>query len=128
MLLAILLMPPIQIDGLKFFSIEAYWYWLLTPLDVPRRGELRETSGYKAKELGRQISNQDWPSHNDLAFRAKICEAITIKFKTYPRIQQLLKATGTLPIVHYYYYGDISAPKVIVPSQGKWLWEHWASL
>lgn len=118
---------PFTCEDGWFASIEAYWYWLGT--DSPRRDDLRTTSGYRAKKLGRELGSPDWKS--DPEFKRKICAAITAKFNAWPEMQELLRQYKTLPVVHYYYWESKNPdvlPKVTVPSTGLWIWEHWNTL
>ena len=41
-----------------------------------------------------------------------------------PFIGKLL-SEATLPIVHYYYYGTIEEPRVVVPTMNEWITEWW---
>lgn len=110
---------PFECEDGKFQSIEGYWYWLLTPEDNEQREYLRKLYGYQAKEYGRSIYTQDWPSHNDLIFQNKIKRAIFNKIKTNQKIHKEF-LLNRLPIVHYYCYGT----KVIVPEKGQWIWDY----
>jgi len=102
-------------DG-KFASIEGYWYWL--GADHPDKDKLRIVSGYTAKKIGRELKSKDWPTDPD--FKEKILKACWQKVKQNFIVSHRLRES-TLPIVHYYSYG--SPPKVVVPKEGKWIWD-----
>ena len=103
-------------DG-QFNSIEGYWYWLLC-VGHPERDRLRSLSGFKAKQEGRKLSQGDW--RDDEEFKQKIKKALWCKLRFNRGLKNLLRES-TLPIVHYYAYGN--PPRVTTPSNGKWLWE-----
>ena len=106
-------------DG-TFASIEAYWYWLSVRAD--RREQLRPLHGYAAKRRGRLLQGRDWP--RDPQFEEKIKVAIVAKVSAHPRIQELLIASGTLPIVHYYAEPD----GIRMLQDGLWIWEWYAEV
>ena len=97
------------VDG-YFNSVEAYWYWLSTKDD-----SLRETYGFRAKELGRALGGKDWL--DDDSFKTKIKDAIYLKIATNIRMFKEFKE-NTLPLKHYYVYGGT---KVVEPKEGKWI-------
>ena len=106
-------------DG-PFKSIEGYWYWLSTG-----REELRTMWGAKAKDYGRLVRGEDWPETPD--FKRKISSAIKIKlftlaFKEVGFIEDI-RQTLSLPLVHYYWFGDYKLPKVTQPEEGQWILE-----
>lgn len=87
-------------DG-KFNSIEGYWYWLGT--DNPDRERLRTAYGFGAKQIGRELRAKDWQYTDE--FKIKILKAIKIKIESNPKMKELL-LNNTLPLTHYYVYGD----------------------
>lgn len=107
-------------DG-EFESIEGYWYWLIVNKSNPKREQLRKVSGFKAKQLGRQLTKTDWCDNEN--FKLKIKRALWYKTIALPKLQKLL-LENNLPIVHYYFYGEAEKnPKIIIPKNGKWVWE-----
>lgn len=96
--------PLETVDG-KFLSVEGYWYWLLC--DHPGRDALRNTYGFEAKRLGRELSENDWPSSHNTQFIQKITDAIIYKLQTSPKYLTMLKQTD-LPLAHYYVYNGKS--------------------
>lgn len=83
----------------RFASIEGYWYWLGLA-GHPRRDELRDTWGLKAKQLGRELrAGAEAQQVED--FEGRIRAAITHKVRAYPRMAALMRAS-TLPFVHVY--------------------------
>lgn len=103
--------PIFLLDG-DFHSIEGYWYWL--NCDHPDRDKLKNLTGFKAKSLGRKLTDKDW--NNDLEFKLKILHAITQKIYLDEQLLNLFK-NNKLPFKHYYVYGD----KIVEPKEGKWL-------
>lgn len=104
-------------DG-YFQSIEGYWYWLIAPEKHSKREELRKLYGFRAKQLGREICSGDW--RDDEEFKTKIKRALWYKVQSSSELKQLL-LNNTLPIVHYYSYGQ--PPKIVIPEHGSWIWE-----
>jgi hypothetical protein len=100
-------------------SLVGYWYWLLCPPGEGRE-KLRGLSGWKAKQVGRELRAPDYPSSGDLEFRRKICLAIDSKIERCPRLKELLK-NNTLPITHYYVYGGL----VRTAPGSDWVWEYY---
>jgi hypothetical protein len=105
------LTPILTSDG-KFSSIEGYWYWL--GCEHKDKEVLRDLSGFRAKQVGRELRAKDWQDSNE--FKEKILAAIKIKINTYPYILKLFKE-NKLPFTHYYVYGD----KVIDVPGAKWI-------
>ena len=105
---------PIRTDDGSFYSIEGYWYWLLTQHEA-----LRKMWGWNAKMLGRELledKDREWCDSD--VFKSKILHAIEIKIDTYPVISDQFY-DSTLPFTHYYeYYG-----KVVIPEGGEWIVE-----
>ncbi len=53
-------------------------------------------------------------------FQRYIKEAILLKIESNEKFKLLLKES-TLPLTHYYYYGDESSYKIVLPDNSKWL-------
>ena len=101
-------------DG-QFDSIEGYWYWLKTK-DCKLRENLREQSGFMAKNLGRSLEQKekiDWKE-----FKRKICAAIDEKLKRYPNQKKELMECN-LPLTHYYVYNGRK-----IPGGSEWVIDH----
>jgi len=85
---------PIYLQDGLFYSIEAYWYWLITDGKSPK-----DTFGYDAKGKGKRfdrIKNID---------EDKIKKAIDIKLKN--NLGFIYENDNfDLPLEHYYLYGD----------------------
>ena len=95
---------PITTEDGDFISIEGYWYWLLT--EHAHKDQLRSKFGNEAKELGRQLSGNNWsPIEDSHVFESKIITALRIKIQNSEDIKMLLKK-NQLPFVHYYVYGS----------------------
>lgn len=73
---------PIDIDGKRFASIEAYWHWLGVPDGTPEKNSLAEKFGTEALKLGRKLKKNG--RIDDPDFFDKIKKAIEIKLLTYP--------------------------------------------
>lgn len=100
----------------SFESIEGLWYWLLT-----KDESLRTMYGWQAKNIGRKkLDEKSKEDFLEESFIQSIKEAIDYKISSNSTLRSLLKQ-NTLPIVHYYSYGD----KVIEPQSNKWLWEYY---
>jgi hypothetical protein len=103
----------------KFASIEGFWYWLATGL---RYDELRYLSGYKAKQLGKTL-----PKSHLANFKAIIKEGLKLKLEQHLDLFKALKES-TLPLTHYYWYGDIDNPKIVIPSDSQWILDYLTEL
>ncbi len=101
-------------DG-DFMSVEGYWYWLATG----KRDEFRFLSGVTAKTEGKQrikkTGRVDVPDFNE-----RVLEAIRCKLRQHRDILKNLTET-TLPLTHYYWYGDINAPQITELPQHMWI-------
>ena len=98
--------PICTSDG-KFLSVEGYWYWLSIDDAVKEKEELRNLSGFEAKNRGKQILNETNDgkiSRFDPEFENKILKAIWYKFRRNTNL--LTTENRRLPIVHYYCYGE----------------------
>lgn len=105
---------PIDTEDGYFASIEAYWYWLGTT--HPEKDKLRKLSGFKAKQIGRDLKALDWQDSPE--FKRKICTAISIKLLNSSFLHEF--TNSKLIFCHYYNYGG----KVVEPNEGKWVIEH----
>lgn len=99
----------------KFQSVEGFWYWLATG---KQHEELRTLYGYKAKEIGKKF-----PRVQIDDFIPEIKKALLLKFEQNKELAQDLART-TLPLTHYYYYGDIHNAKVIPETKATWFVEY----
>ncbi len=103
---------PIEIDGLRFLSVEGYWYWLSA-----RDNSLCGVCGFAAKELGKRLPKVVQLEKNE--FRQKIYNANWIKIHS--DVNKLNSFTlSTLPFTHYYVYGGIAKP-----AGHDWIVEMW---
>lgn len=92
-----------------FRTIEGFWYWLGC-----RNNDLRLVDGPTAKRVGRELGAADWLPEGK--FRDYIKEALVLRFKQHPELEQeFLKST--LPLTHYYEYNG----KVVKVPQAKWI-------
>lgn len=99
-----------------FRSVEAYWYYASTGFNFD---ELRELSGFQAKQVGRTLPKQ---KIDEEAFRSLIRVALNARFQAHPWLRDELRRTD-LPLTHYYFWGDRTNPKVMTPGSF-WVIEH----
>ena len=104
--------PFIHPEYGRFESVEGFWYWLR---NGKQHEELRSMYGFKAKEYGKQFESIDCST-----FQEDVKEAIRCKLRQNRKILQML-VDSTLPLEHYYWYGDINNPKVYNLPQYKWI-------
>lgn len=116
-------------DG-YFASIEAYWYWLAIGdlHNSPKYHHLRSLHGFQCKEVGRkalqewsQVNNHQVPEVPDFVCRVK--KALLCKIQQTAGLAELLKAS-TLPLIHYYYWGEKSPYKVSRPVKYDWITDY----
>lgn len=101
-------------DG-DFLSVEGYWYWLATG---SKRDEFRLLSGVTAKTEGQQrIKKSGRVEVPD--FNERVLEAIRCKLRQNRDILKGLTNT-TLPLTHYYWYGEIDNPTIVDCSKHQW--------
>lgn len=100
---------PFTCEDGKFSSIEGYIYWLGSHDD-----RLRLMYGYRAKQLGREVADITYTIKEE-DFKRKIRVAIRQKILNNKSMSQAL-ADSTLPLDHYYLYGDKKVYAV------KWNW------
>jgi len=103
---------PFECEGLKFASVEGYWYWLKTGR---KHDELRNFWGIDAKTRGKELEVIEVENFNEL-----ILEAIRCKLRQNKKIQKLLK-DSTLALTHYYYFGNINEPKIVRLNKYNWI-------
>ena len=116
-------------DG-YFASIEAYWYWLAIGdlHNSPKYQHLRSLHGFKCKEEGRKAL-QEWAELNDHQapevpdFECRIKKALLCKIQQTPGLVERLKES-TLPLIHYYYWGERPPYKVSRPEKYDWITEY----
>jgi hypothetical protein len=109
-------------DG-HFSSVEAYWYWLSTG---GTQNQLRSLYGYQCKKAGALVrdelrKNGGMPIVED--FEAKIKKAILCKIEQNEALRETLKAS-TLPLSHYYTWGEAPNLKVTYPEDYAWIHEY----
>lgn len=102
-----------------FVSIEGFWYWLSTG---KKHDKLRYLYGTTAKFAGKEFDKVNVDN-----FIEEIKKALKIKLEQHDNIRVSL-ISSTLPLAHYYYYGDPDNPKVHTVKQYKWITEYWEEL
>ncbi len=86
-----------------FQSVEGFWYWLGTGR---QHALLQQLHGYSAKAAGLKFDQVPVDDFEDQVIRA-----IFYKVQQTPLLRQLLEA-NTLPLAHYFVYGEGPAAKV----------------
>lgn len=119
----------LKTDG-YFASIEAYWYWLAIDglRDDPKYKWLRSLHGFKCKEMGRkalqELATKNGGSNPLIPdFESKIKKALLTKIEQTDGLADLLKKS-TLPLVHYYFWGNQKPYKVSVPEKYQWITDY----
>ena len=103
---------PFCAEGEQFNSVEGYWFWLKTGR---KYHFLKKLYGYNAKKQGETLEKVFIENFNE-----RICSAIETKVISNPLISKALEESA-LPLSHYYYYGDISNPKMYQLPQYQWI-------
>ena len=96
----------------SFNTIEGFWQYIKTGKKYEC---FRTLSGMDCKKISKQYEKQDCDN-----FQRYIKEAILLKIESNEKFKLLLKES-TLPLTHYYYYGDQSSYKIIIPDNNKWV-------
>lgn len=96
----------------SFNTIEGFWQYIKTG---KKHECFRTLSGMDCKKISKQYEKQDCDN-----FQRYIKEAILLKIESNEKFKLLLKES-TLPLTHYYYYGDQSSYKIIIPDNNKWV-------
>lgn len=93
-------------NGMRFESVEGWWYWYTTGKIHP---ELAKLYGFRAKQEGKKYSQTKVVTHEILAqvYRAKLRDNPEI-------LTQLLAYSGEFE--HYYVFNGNKVPAT------KWLW------
>lgn len=119
---------PFIIDGQEYASVEALWYELTLPDNVPSDAIicLRKLHGSKAKSCGQQLQAKFGKVHRD-GFKLVIREAFILKIQCRPRLRKLLLSSD-LPITHYLWDGKITAPTVTHFPKHQWMNDLWMEL
>jgi len=88
----------------RFMSVEAFWYYIKT--GCIHYKELAHLYGPKVKSVGRKF---EVVGHPDFEFQVEL--ALWCKVMQNPHVKELLQAS-TLPLTHYYYYGNVENPAI----------------
>lgn len=102
-----------------FASMEGFWFWLSTGQQYD---ELKVMKPHAARRLGKTL---DRVQMDPKEFQYEICKALVAKVCNSQALRQLLRDSGDLPLVHYYFYGKYEKFKVIVPPGHDWQMEFW---
>lgn len=108
-------------DHGHFWSIEGFWYWLSTG---KKDDNLRRLYGYEAKKYGQGRERVEMDS---LEFQEEVKRAITAKILQNPFILEPFVQSSSR-LLHYYYYGDLENPKVVLCPNVDWMMDHLTSL
>lgn len=107
-----------------FSSIEAFWYWLSLGKN---NDSLRSLYGFQAKKEGlalrEALEKQGNRKPKIENFNAEIKKAILCKIEQNERLGSLLK-NSTLPLTHYYVWGDEANYRVTYPEKYAWIHEY----
>lgn len=103
---------PFVYSGKTFQSVEAAWYFFKTG---QKHEFLLDLHGFAAKKEGKKLERVDFPQFNET-----ILECIRCKFRQNKKLLMDFAATS-LPLTHYYYYGDENSPKIIHLPQYQWI-------
>lgn len=105
-----------------FASVEGFWYWLSTGMD---QDGFRALYGFKSKQTGKLLRDElvkNGQLKHVEDFDAQIKKAILCKIEQNPSISQALKES-TLPLTHYYVWGESPTWKVTYPDKYAWIHE-----
>lgn len=119
---------PFELDGIRFTSVEAYWYWrramyLNDFKETPRIKSIRKLYGYPAKKEGRVLVEHyagDKPLEDDNVFRSDVKRAIREKIVQNPDLYKRF-IESELPFQHMYVYGKGEKSVSVVPKDAEWL-------
>jgi hypothetical protein len=103
---------PFTYNGLNFSSVEAAWYFFKTG---QKHHFLRELTGFAAKRDGKRLERIEFPEFNET-----ILECIRCKFRQNKKLLMDFAATS-LPLSHYYYWGEEDNPKIVRLPQYQWI-------
>lgn len=88
----------------RFASIEGFWWWIKS---VERDDRMRTLAGAAARRMGQSLTST---SVRD--FKLYVIRAIWAKVTQNKPIFKSLMASGTTPIVSFYYSGNMNVPTV----------------
>lgn len=103
---------PFFFNGLGFQSVEAAWYYFKTG---QKHDFLRGLYGFSAKKEGKKLERIDCPEFNQI-----ILECIRCKFRQNKKLLREFAETS-LPLSHYYYFGEENDPKIVRLPQYNWI-------
>lgn len=107
-----------------FSSIEAFWYWLSLG---GKDDSLRTLHGFQAKKNGQAVRDAILKNGNKVPhvehFKACIKSAILAKIEQNPDLAAMLK-NSSLPLTHYYVWGDENNFKISYPEKYAWIHEY----
>lgn len=96
----------------KFASVEAFWYWAKTGM---QHEDLKHLHGFNAKQQGKLKQRVECHEFNDL-----VLEAIRCKLRQNRDLLKML-TDSTLPLEHYYAYGNERNYKIVHLPQYQWI-------
>jgi len=99
-----------------FNSVEGFWYYYFSGC---KHNDLRTLSGYMAKKIGKRYKAEKDHVITDEE-KEIILGAIRCKLKQNREILDML-VENTLPLTHYYYYGELDNPKVYYMDEYSWI-------
>lgn len=108
-----------------FKSMEGFWYYFLTGCKYEK---FKGMSGFDSKKLGKTLTKERVDKEGLSEEQKEVLrEGIRCKLRQNKGLLNNL-IDSTLPFSHYYYYGDISNPKVIYLPQFDWILEEIARI
>lgn len=102
---------PFHLDGVRFVSVESYWYYMILRNYPDKQKEVATLVGWKAKSYGRE--SVAFPAEPPT--KQQLLNAYMAKVQENRWIEPLLLA-NKLPFAHYYVYGGT------VRYANNWLW------
>lgn len=96
-----------------FYSIEGFWYFARAGFNE-QNSRLRYLSGFRAKQVGREITDLKWYKE----FKDDILAANYQKIIQHDRIRELM-IESELPFDHYYTFGELNVH--VTPKESEWL-------
>jgi hypothetical protein len=111
---------PVEIDGVKFRSMENYWFWLQASDEA--KPKLVRCTPWHAKNYFKTNPSDRVRHITDEPCLELFKHAMKLKLFQHPAMAKVF-AESTLPLTHYYQYGGKP-----VHAGYEWIVEHWESI
>lgn len=102
---------PFDLDGVRFASVEAWWYWRECHDD-----RLLPLHGYAAKKFGRAVTPR---KRMNPPTKSELKRVYHAKLDCNPQLKEMVRAS-TLPFDHYYEYDGAH-----VDTKWRWTGQLW---